>query len=99
MASNEMKQLRNKFLKEAIDDAQLATVQGTTTDLLKCGKCKKRNCTYNQVITKIDSVKLIECLFFSVITRYRFDLISQVFVFSLLTCSASLYTVDNLFIL
>jgi hypothetical protein len=49
MASDEMKSLRNKFLKEAIHDAQLATVQGTKTDLLKCGKCKKRNCTYNQV--------------------------------------------------
>lgn len=49
MASDEMKQLRNKFIKESIDDAQLATVQGTKTDLLKCGKCKKRNCTYNQV--------------------------------------------------
>lgn len=49
MASDEMKSLRNKFLKEAINDAQLATVQGTKTDLLKCGKCKKRNCTYNQV--------------------------------------------------
>jgi DNA-directed RNA polymerase subunit M/transcription elongation factor TFIIS len=48
MASDEMKSLRNKFLKEAINDAQLATVQGTKTDLLKCGKCKKRNCTYNQ---------------------------------------------------
>ncbi|XP_067007442.1 transcription elongation factor S-II isoform X2 [Anabrus simplex] len=52
MASDEMKSLRNKFLKEAIDDAQLATVQGTQTDLLKCGKCKKRNCTYNQVQTR-----------------------------------------------
>lgn len=49
MASDEMKQLRNKFIKESIDDAQLATVQGTKTDLLKCGKCKQRNCTYNQV--------------------------------------------------
>lgn len=52
MASDEMKNLRNKFLKEAINDAQLATVQGTSTDLLKCGKCKKRNCTYNQVQTR-----------------------------------------------
>lgn len=49
MASDEMKALRNKFVKESIDDAQLATVQGTKTDLLKCAKCKKRNCTYNQV--------------------------------------------------
>lgn len=52
MASDEMKQLRSKFVKESIDDAQLATVQGTKTDLLKCGKCKKRNCTYNQVQTR-----------------------------------------------
>ncbi|XP_069674410.1 transcription elongation factor S-II isoform X2 [Periplaneta americana] len=52
MASDEMKNLRNKFTKEAINDAQLATVQGTKTDLLKCGKCKKRNCTYNQVQTR-----------------------------------------------
>lgn len=52
MASNEMKTLRNKLIKESIDDAQLATVQGTHTDLLKCGKCKKRNCTYNQIQTR-----------------------------------------------
>lgn len=41
MASDEMKCLREKFVKEAINDAQLATVQGTKTDLLKCGKYKK----------------------------------------------------------
>lgn len=52
MASNEMKRLREQFKKEAINDAQLATVQGTQTDLLKCGKCKKRNCTYNQIQTR-----------------------------------------------
>ncbi|KAK9888890.1 hypothetical protein WA026_001111 [Henosepilachna vigintioctopunctata] len=52
MANDEVKQLREKFTKEAINDAQLATVQGTRTDLLKCGKCKKRNCTYNQVQTR-----------------------------------------------
>lgn len=52
LASDEMKQIRDKFKKEAINDAQLATVQGTKTDLLKCGKCKKRNCTYNQVQTR-----------------------------------------------
>ena len=49
MASDEMKDMRNKFTKEGIDSAQLATVQGTKTDLLRCGKCGKRNCTYNQV--------------------------------------------------
>ncbi|XP_043471376.1 transcription elongation factor S-II [Leptopilina heterotoma] len=52
MASDEIKQLREQFNKEAINDAQLATVQGTKTELLKCGKCKKRNCTYNQVQTR-----------------------------------------------
>jgi len=49
MASKEMTVLRDKFKKEAINDAQLAQVEGTKTDLLKCGKCGKRNCTYNQV--------------------------------------------------
>lgn len=52
MASDEMKKLREKFIKEAIDDAQLTTVQGTKTELLKCGKCKKKNCTYNQLQTR-----------------------------------------------
>lgn len=51
MASDEMKSLRSRFVKESIDDAQLATVQGTKTDLLKCGKCKQRDCSYNQVRT------------------------------------------------
>jgi len=52
MASDEVKQLREKFVKEAINDAQLATVQGTKTSLLKCGKCKQRNCTYSQIQTR-----------------------------------------------
>ncbi|KAG5676744.1 hypothetical protein PVAND_006553 [Polypedilum vanderplanki] len=52
MASDEMKKLREKFVKESINDAQLATVQGTKTDMLKCGKCKKKDCTYNQLQTR-----------------------------------------------
>lgn len=52
MASDEMKKIREKFVKEAINDAQLATAEGTKTDLLKCGKCKGRNCTYNQMQTR-----------------------------------------------
>lgn len=52
MASDEMKKMREKFVKEAINDAQLATVQGTKTEMLKCGKCKKKNCTYNQLQTR-----------------------------------------------
>ena len=49
MASEEMKKLRQQFTKEAINDHQMAMTSGTKTDLLKCGKCKKNNCTYNQV--------------------------------------------------
>lgn len=48
MASKEMKQLREKLTKEAINDHQMAKTGGTTTDLFKCGKCHKKNCTYNQ---------------------------------------------------
>lgn len=52
MASDEMKQLRQRLTKEAINDHQMAVTGGTKTDLLKCGKCKKSNCTYNQVQTR-----------------------------------------------
>ncbi|KAA0703480.1 Transcription elongation factor A protein 3 [Triplophysa tibetana] len=52
MASDELKQLRNVFTKEAIREHQMAKTSGTSTDLLQCGKCKKRNCTYNQVQTR-----------------------------------------------
>ena len=52
MASDEVKKQREAFVKEGIDAAQLATVQGTKTDLLKCGKCGKRNCTDNQIQTR-----------------------------------------------
>ena len=46
-----MKKLRHEMTKEAIRDAQLAQVTGTKSDLLKCSKCKKRNCSYTQVNT------------------------------------------------
>ncbi|XP_019867405.1 transcription elongation factor S-II [Aethina tumida] len=52
MASDEVKMLRDQFTKEAINYHQLATAQGTKTDMLKCGKCKKKNCTYNQLQTR-----------------------------------------------
>ncbi|XP_052216506.1 transcription elongation factor A protein 1-like isoform X2 [Dreissena polymorpha] len=52
MASSEMKNLRAKYTKEAIDDHQMAKTGGTTTDLFKCGKCGKSNCTYNQLQTR-----------------------------------------------
>lgn len=39
-------------MKQGIDASRLAVAQGTKTDLLKCGKCNKRNCTYNQLQTR-----------------------------------------------
>ena len=52
MANDEIKTLRKKFTKEAINDAQMAVTAGTPTDLFKCGKCQKRHCTYTQVKRK-----------------------------------------------
>lgn len=52
MSSDEMKEQRIKDEKSSMDQAQLAHVEGTKTDLLKCGKCNKRNCTYNQLQTR-----------------------------------------------
>ncbi|GAB6029425.1 Transcription elongation factor A protein 1 [Chamberlinius hualienensis] len=52
MASTEMKELRQKFTKESINDHQMSMQGGTQTELLKCGKCKGRNCSYNQVQTR-----------------------------------------------
>lgn len=49
MASAEMKRARDEITKQAIKDHQLATTGGTGTDQFKCGKCGKRNTTYNQV--------------------------------------------------
>lgn len=49
MANDDIKTLRKKFTKEAINDAQMAVTAGTPTDLFKCGKCGKRHCTYTQV--------------------------------------------------
>ncbi|XP_066495060.1 transcription elongation factor A protein 3 isoform X2 [Tiliqua scincoides] len=52
MASDELKELRNALTQEAIREHQMAKTGGTTTDLFQCGKCKKKNCTYNQVQTR-----------------------------------------------
>ena len=61
MASDEIKNLRKKFTKEAINDAQMAVTAGTPTDLFKCGKCQKRHCTYTQVRTLIIYLILYRC--------------------------------------
>ncbi|XP_074832348.1 transcription elongation factor A protein 3 isoform X2 [Carettochelys insculpta] len=52
MASDELKELRNAMTLEAIREHQMAKTGGTTTDLFQCAKCKKKNCTYNQVQTR-----------------------------------------------
>lgn len=52
MANDDLKKARAEFTKQAINDHQLAQAQGTTTDLLKCGKCGKRKCSYTQAQTR-----------------------------------------------
>ncbi|KAK2157186.1 hypothetical protein LSH36_196g05029 [Paralvinella palmiformis] len=52
MASDELKQMRAKLTKEAINDHQMSYQGGTRTTLFKCGRCGKRDCTYNQVQTR-----------------------------------------------
>ncbi|EDV46993.1 transcription elongation factor S-II [Drosophila erecta] len=44
MASDDLKQMRQKFVQESINAAQMAEFQGTKTDLFKCDRCQKRNC-------------------------------------------------------
>jgi transcription elongation factor S-II len=52
MASDEMKKLREKLSAEAFNDHQMSTNSGTKSDLFKCGRCGKRNTTYNQLQTR-----------------------------------------------
>ena len=52
MASMDMKNMREKITQEMIKEHQMAMSGGTHTDLIKCPKCKKSNCTYNQVQTR-----------------------------------------------
>jgi len=52
MANDDIKKQREDFVKQGINESQLAQVEGTKTDMLKCGKCKKNNCTYNQIQTR-----------------------------------------------
>ena len=49
MACDELKAERKKITAETINEHQLATTAGTSTGQFKCGRCGKRNTTYNQV--------------------------------------------------
>lgn len=49
MACDELKAERKKITAEALNEHQLATTAGTSTGQFKCGRCGKRNTTYNQV--------------------------------------------------
>ena len=48
----QVKKLREQFIKEGVDASQLAIKQGTLTTQLKCGKCKKNNCTFHEMQTR-----------------------------------------------
>ena len=54
MASDEMRQMRERYTKQAIDDHQLAVTSGTKTSLITCKRCKGNSCMYNQVCTIVD---------------------------------------------
>ena len=49
MACDELKKEREEIIQQAIKDHQLATTAGTSTGQFRCGRCGKRNTTYNQV--------------------------------------------------
>lgn len=59
MASEDMKDLRAKYTQEAINEHQMAKVEGVCSDLFSCEKCGGNNCTYNQVIQRLDSVHMV----------------------------------------
>jgi len=52
MACDELKAERKKITAEALNEHQLAQTAGTSTGQFKCGRCGKRNTTYNQVQTR-----------------------------------------------
>ncbi|MFH4977194.1 hypothetical protein AB6A40_003903 [Gnathostoma spinigerum] len=52
MASDEIRKQRDAFTKEAILEHQMSVQEGTPSDMFKCGKCGKKNCTYTQVQTR-----------------------------------------------
>lgn len=59
MASQELKEMRNTFTKEAINEHQMAMTGGTKSSLMKCFKCGKKNCTYNQVCMHLHLLQIM----------------------------------------
>ena len=41
--------MRIQYMKEGVDASQLAIKQGTTSNLLKCGKCKKSSASAEKI--------------------------------------------------
>lgn len=53
MASDEVRKLRAELTKDAIRDAQAPERVSTSTDLLTCPVCKKKKCSYTQVLADV----------------------------------------------
>jgi transcription elongation factor S-II len=74
MASNQLKELRKKYEIDSFNANQLPEVLGSTSGLLKCPKCKKNNCTYNQVqIERADEPMTTFCLCIECGHRWKFN--------------------------
>jgi len=52
MASDALKREREKLTKDAINDHQLAVANGIGTDMIQCGRCKQKNCSYTEAQTR-----------------------------------------------
>lgn len=52
MASDSLKNERNKLTNMAINEYQLAQAEGTVSDLLQCKKCKQKKCSYTELQTR-----------------------------------------------
>ncbi|KAI1725807.1 transcription factor s-II (TFIIS), central domain-containing protein [Ditylenchus destructor] len=48
MASEELKEMRHKLVKETIEEHKLSIDEGTPSDMFRCEKCGGRNCSYSE---------------------------------------------------
>jgi len=95
MASEEMKELRAKLTKEAIDDHQMAQQGGTKSDLFKCNRCGQRDTTYNQVVTQhcTHTHTVLTAIF--LVKLGRPDFVSFIFCLHLFQACALLRTIQG----